>query len=106
MRTGFPPIPDWTPEYRKLVRAIAREMDSDGCSLPALSFRVDACYEHDIHWRTGHTVYGHPIPKATADTVFRWRLQAMSPLGVISPVAWWRYLGVTIARKWSEWTAD
>jgi hypothetical protein len=85
----------WSPAYRELVRRRARELDSDGCSgVP--DFYRDACLEHDIHYRTGRTLSGVPLTRAKADAIFRKRIQQMSVLGVLSPVALWRWAGVRL----------
>lgn len=87
----------WTADYRASVRHRAAELKADGCSGPALdAFYRDACLEHDIHYRTGRTLDGQPLTRAQADATFRRRMQAMSPVGVLSPMAWWRWVAVRL----------
>lgn len=75
------------------VRVRAAELGSDGCSgVP--DWHLDACLEHDIHYRTHRTLAGDSITKAQADTLFRQRIQADSRLGVFSPMSWWRWAAV------------
>lgn len=93
--------PLWTKEYRALIRARAKELGSDGCSGPALEIYQDACYEHDIHYRTGKTLAGQPITRAEADRLLRLRIQTMSKLGLLSPVSWWRWAAVRIFARGS-----
>jgi hypothetical protein len=85
-------------EYWKRVRAKARELKSDGCS-GVLDIYVDACYEHDIAYRTGRTVDGEPLTRAQADARFRRSIQHRSPFGFFSPVSWTRWVGVRIIGK-------
>lgn len=88
------PLPPKEALYWDLVRLKAVALGSDGCTgVP--DFYLDACYEHDIHWRTGFTLLGDPITYAEANTRFRRVIQSRSPFGRFSPMAWWRYWGVT-----------
>lgn len=85
----------WTDEYRQRVRLVAKALGSDGCSgVP--NFYLDACLEHDAHYRLGKTLDGVPITRAQADATFRSRIQSMSPFGVASPMALWRWAGVRL----------
>lgn len=84
--------------YWEAVRTRARELDSDGCShVP--DFHVDACYEHDIAYRTHKNLDGTSITKADADARFRGRIQEMSALGAFSPMSWWRWFAV---HQWGQ----
>jgi hypothetical protein len=88
-------IPSRASYYWVLVRRKAKELGSDGCTGVA-DFYLDACYEHDIHWRTSHTLTGYPISTRQANMRFRWVIQDRSPFGKLSPMSWWRWIGVTI----------
>lgn len=91
-------IPEVVEDYWDIVRRMAKELKSDGCSMVA-DIWVDCCYEHDIHWRTGKTIDGEDISIGEANKRFRECMQAKSKLGKASPVALWRWAGVTI-RGW------
>lgn len=88
-------------EYWQRVRDRAAELHADGCTgVP--DFYLDACLEHDVHYRTGRRLDGTPITRAGADAQFRWAIQSRSPFGFLSPMSWWRWLGVRIAGA-SSW---
>lgn len=81
--------------YWDCVRQVAAELGSDGCTgVP--DFFLDACLEHDVHYRLHKTVSGQPITRQEADTRFREGIQHASYLGVCSPMAWWRWAGVRL----------
>jgi len=87
---AVPPADD---TYWLLVRERARRLESDGCSgVP--DFYLDACLEHDIHYRTHRWINGMSIFKSEADARFRQVIQSRSVLGVMSPMSWWRWLAV------------
>lgn len=95
-------LPAWSDtRYAQAVRARATALHSDGCSGPTLAVYVDACYEHDVHYRDHATVTGLAISRAEADAVLRERIQELSPFGVISPMAWWRWAGVRLGGWWA-----
>lgn len=84
------------PTYWRKVRVIADLLGSDGCSgVP--EFYHDACLEHDIHYRTHRFIQSGEVDKATADYIFRRRIQQRSRLGRLSPVSWWRWWAV---KRW------
>lgn len=87
------PGPDDAP-YWRMVEQIAHSLNTDGCSGPALQVYVEACWEHDIHYRTHKTVHGKPLTKEQADRILWERVREFSWLGVVSPMAWWRYYAV------------
>lgn len=91
-------VPPRCSDYWRAIRAKASMLGSDGCT-DVLDLYVDACYEHDIHWRTGQTLYGVPITTAQANRRFRKVIQSRDPLGRFSPLSWWRFFGVTIGGK-------
>lgn len=99
-RLGLPGPQDAA--YWEKVEARAKELGTDGCSGPTLQLYVRACWEHDIHYRTGCTLYGRRITRAEADTIFRERHLEASPLGGLSPMAWWRWLALRAfgSRAW------
>lgn len=87
--------------YWTTIRAIAQEMHSDGCSgVP--DFYIDACYEHDYHYRYAETLYGFPVTRVEADARFRQVIQARSRFGRFSPMAAWRWVGLRLfgERAW------
>jgi hypothetical protein len=82
-------------EYWARVRRAAQLLGSDGCTGVTQIYR-DCCYEHDIAYVTGRTVEGAPLTRAEADAMFRRCIQARSPLRSLSPMAWWRWVGVRL----------
>jgi hypothetical protein len=89
-------VPARASAYWNAIRLRASELASDGCTLVA-DFYLDACLEHDVHWRTGKTLYGTPISTRQSNLRFRYVIQARSPFGLLSPMSWWRWAGVSIA---------
>ena len=88
------PVPEDHP-YWVDVRRRAFLLRSDGCTGVRDVYR-DSCLEHDLHWRTGYTLHGLPITTIQANRRFRKVIQSRSPFGRWSPLAWWRWVGVTI----------
>lgn len=84
--------------YWELVYDKAAMLGSDGCTGGSAAFR-DCCTEHDVHWRTGKTVYGKPITPREANKRFLSCMQARSKFGWYSPIAWWRYAVVSLIRQ-------
>jgi hypothetical protein len=70
-------------------------LSSDGCTGVTEAYQP-CCHEHDIAYATGRTVEGAPVTRAEADAMFRRCIQARSPLGRLSPMAWWRWAGVRV----------
>src|SRR6266545_7784139 len=67
--------------YWEWVRLRAKALNSDGCSGPAALDQayILACYEHDVHYRTGKTVLtGLPISQAQADELLAIRIRQMA----------------------------
>lgn len=107
--------------YWDAVREWAKVLNSDGCSGPTLPVYVDACYEHDIHYRThrtlvpaepgykgevhhGYRLSDYQIDRKFADDRIRDRMREMSPLDGCSPMAEWRWLALRAfgASHWSD----
>ena len=82
-------------EYWASVRARAAELGSDGCTGVTQAFH-DCCFEHDVHYRTGMRLDGTPITRRAADAAFRRCIQSRSVFGKMSPMSWWRWLGVRV----------
>lgn len=79
--------------YWAAIYAVAKANHYDGCTgVP--DWLVWTCLEHDLHYATAKMLDGTPIDKATADYIFRVRIQQGSGFGVFSPASWWRWLGV------------
>lgn len=53
--------------YWTQVREAAKALKGDGCTSAPDFFYRQCCDEHDIHYRTGHTVDGKPITRAESD---------------------------------------
>ena len=83
------------PVYWDKVRDRAKELGSDGCT-GVIDFYKDACLEHDVHYHLKETLGGRVLTRRDADTIFRLRIMGLSPLGVLSIVAWVRWIGVRL----------
>lgn len=100
------PLPYWD-----WVEHEAALINTDGCSNVTGAYRRH-CLAHDLsyfyardpvsayrlcvagdvdYWR-----YALPIARAEADAAFRRGMQSDSPAGVFSPVALWRWAGLTL----------
>ena len=78
---------------------------SDGCTM-VKDVYAEACWEHDYHYRHGVTFFlGEPISRWQADRRFREVIQAGSPWGPFSPMAWTRWAGVRLV-GWRFWRDD
>jgi hypothetical protein len=102
-------VPPRHAPYWEDVRKAAAVLKSDGCT-GVVDICVDSCYEHDVHWRTGHTIYGDPITTKQANRRFRKVIAARfgehgngavraiaTPLGYA--FSWGRWAGVTVGAK-------
>jgi hypothetical protein len=87
-------LPEWTSAYREHIRKLAIDLGSDGCSWVP-DFYLDACYEHDVHFRTHKTYAGDPITFDESNHWFGERIKSSSIFGRWSPMAWWRERGVS-----------
>lgn len=81
--------------YWALVHLAAERVGSDGCSSVTELFR-EGCLEHDVHYRTGKTVLGRELTRRQSDAAFREVIQDLSPLGILSVMAWIRWIGVRL----------
>ena len=83
------------PGYVERLRQEAKAILSDGCSgVPDFYWVV--CVEHDsayAHRRDFFT--GQEITEEEADLMLRWGIQYHSWFGRYSPMAWWRYTGLS-----------
>lgn len=99
-------IPPRHSGYWARVRVAAVALKSDGCTCEP-DIVIDACYEHDVHWRSGRTVYGVPISTWLANRRFRkviearfqehdnrWLRLFATPVGYL--VAWGNWCGVSL----------
>lgn len=91
-----------TRDWRKLneydFAEISLFIASDGCSgVP--DFYLDYCIIHDWWFRTHRNLDGTPITFDEANRGLAEGIRSKSILGRFSPMAWWRYLGVT---KWGK----
>lgn len=76
------------------VEALAASIGSDGCSGVPDFYRC-CCVVHDLAYKFRMDPWGRPVrTKKTADKNFRKCIQGHSRLGVLSPMSWWRWLGV------------
>ncbi len=84
--------------YWDLVRWWATTYKSDGCSgVP--DFYLEACQEHDLHYRYAQTLYGEPLTFEDANARFRKVIQMKSKLRWFSPLSWIRFAGVKFFGK-------
>ena len=93
----------WTDDFRAAIRARAIALGSDGCTgVP--DFYLDACYEHDIHYRTHRTLDGRMITFEESNHWLGERIKTTSIFGRLSPMAWWRERGVALVgrRAWDD----
>lgn len=80
--------------YWLLVQQWAKQYKSDGCT-GVMDFYVEACWEHDYHYRYGVTLLTHePITFEQANSRLREAIQMRSKLRWFSPISWTRYFGV------------
>lgn len=77
------------------ITALSAAIQSDGCTKVA-EIHHCCCVLHDLYWRTGVDEYGDPITTREANARFRRCNQQHSLLGRFSPMAWWRWVGVSI----------
>ena len=90
--------------YWSRVKEHAAALHGDGCTAsPDLFYRA-CCDEHDVHYRTGKTVDGTVITRATADRrLFRCMKRAgKTPLlgRFLIPLVYWCAVRVFARRAW------
>lgn len=78
--------------YWAAVKEWAKD-HSDGCTA-VKDWYIEACWEHDFHYRYGVTLYGDPISFSEANGRLREAIQMRSKLRWFSPLSWTRWLGV------------
>lgn len=81
------------PYYQELVKQLAHDIKSDGCSC-VIDFFLPGCWEHDIAYKTHRDPLGRTITKREADRRLMWYIEENSWFGRWSPMAHWRYWGV------------
>lgn len=87
-------------DYWNQIQAWAKENNSDGCTM-ARDIFLPACWEHDLHCSTHHTLLGDPIDSATAAARFREVIQMLSFAKKASLVAQVRWFAVRFfGPKW------
>jgi len=93
----------WDEAYWLRMDKRALELKSDGCTGVPDTY-LYSCKEHDIHTRTHKTVQGEIITFNQAAYCIRRRVQQGSVLGSLSPISWFRWVGVHIFghRPWEE----
>jgi len=93
----------WDEAYWLRMDKRALELKSDGCTGVPDTY-LYSCKEHDIHTRTHKTVHGDAITFNQAAYCIRRRVQQGSVLGSLSPISWFRWVGVHIFghRPWEE----
>lgn len=98
--------------YWPLVKQAAKAMvpPTDGCTgVP--DWYVEACWEHDLHYRYGRKLLllhfvkdeknqyrlelGEKITQHWADTRLKQSIRSLSWLAYLSPVACWRWFGLS-----------
>lgn len=82
-------------DYWRRVRARAKALGSDGCTLVD-EWLQDCCFEHDVHRRTGLTINGMPISVIESDYVYRHCMEQRVSLRFLHPRSWLRWAGVRI----------
>lgn len=88
------PRKDCNKAYWKALAGWA-EKNSDGCT-GVKDIYIEACSEHDFHYRYATTLLGEPITFQEANTRFRQVIQMSSKLRWFSPISWIRYAGVSL----------
>ena len=85
------------PTYEPRLREEARRIRSDGCSGVTQAYWI-VCAEHDSAYARHVDFFtGLPITEEEADLMLRWGIQWHSVFGRLSPMAWWRYKGLSKA---------
>ena len=99
--------------YWDWIKAEALKVGSDGCS-KVPDFYLGACRQHDLAYfyaKDPRSAYTHQswaladhITKGGADIQFRQTIQKKSTFGVLSPMSWWRWLGLKLfgSKAWNS----
>lgn len=77
------------------VKLLAKAIRSDGCTCVSELYH-ECCVVHDLGYEFGIDPWGKKVSKRDIDAAFRRGMQERSKLGVFSPVAAARWLGVAI----------
>jgi hypothetical protein len=77
------------------VALLATAIQSDGCTAVSELFH-ECCVVHDLGYEFGIDPWGRQVTKRAIDAAFRRSMQKRSKLGVLSPVAAVRWLGVRL----------
>lgn len=95
-----------SPEYWGLVLETALSLKTDGCSGPArlTQWFKAACYEHDVHYRTGTDVFGNSISRLDADDTFSWRIVQIGRAELSWNPLTWKYIFAPVVASW-RWVA-
>lgn len=81
------------------IDKLAVYINTDGCT-GVSNVYFPACVVHDFWYVSHYDFDGTKITQKEADYRFRKKMQALSPLGVFSPMSWWRWIGVrTFGKK-------
>ena len=80
------------------------QVESDGCTMVPDHY-VEACWEHDFHFRYAVTLYGDPITIEQANRRFRDSIQMLSRLRWFSPLSWIRYAAINVFGR-SAWNSS
>jgi hypothetical protein len=89
----MPKLPNLNDTTYWTTLAVWAHKESDGCT-GVKDWWVEACWEHDWHWRYAVTLYGDPITFDEANARFRQSIQMRSLLGRFNPLSWIRWEGV------------
>ena len=83
------------PSFWEEVEWTAAVLKANGCSgVP--EFYHQACLLHDCYYRLGVDFTYQSITRREADSRFNWAIRARSRFGRMSPMAWWRWVGVRL----------
>lgn len=103
----------WSRLYWARIWRRSEQLDSDGCTAVP-DWLEYTCREHDVHFRTHHTLYRVPITWGQSNYAYRVRIQQGSAFaglripylvdsfGFLSPVSWWRWAVLSVV-SWRAW---
>jgi len=86
-------VPPKSDPYWTRVQIRAAQLGSDACTgVP--DFYKDLCHEHDIHWRTGRTLWGAAVSKQQANNRFAQAIWARASENLTrNPTTWGNLFG-------------